>query len=745
MPKKKKSNKKLDKRGTKHSLPGGFWRQIGAVFMIALAIIFVTSWFGAGGRVLDIVHSHLQSFLGHALYLLPLLLVFLAVATFRGEENRVPLVVIIASSLVVVFFAGIFGAPESSEAGGRVGDTLNSAVLQFISPNLAVFIYILLILVCILFVLSVSPVTLIKKIASSLQSDKLKEENAKNTKVMKKVVDVEDNTATSDEKSSKDLKLNPGVPTVNGADKKSEQGREKTDQKPETPKTALVAISDPNWKMPGLDLLEKKQSPADAGDIQANAQAIKNTLSEFDINVEMESANVGPRVTQFTLRPPSGVKLTKITQLESNIMLGLEAESVRIEAPIPGQKAVGIEVPNLKSADVRLHGILDSKQWKSATGNLSFAIGKDISGAAVVAELASMPHLLVAGQTGSGKSVMMNSILTSLLYRNAPSDLKMILVDPKKVEMTSYEHIPHLLTPIVTEPEKAISALKWSVNEMERRYTLLAEEKVKNIADYNAKIAKSAKKITVTDEESGESEEKSDGGKMPYILVVVDELADLIMAAPRDIEALIVRLAQKGRASGIHLILATQRPSVNVITGLIKANIPARIAFTVAQQVDSRTILDQIGAEKLLGKGDMLLTTPSITKPRRIQGAWVTDEEVNRVADFIRLQSPPQYNEEVLSQPVQITAKGGVVMGYGDDGDFAPSGGNSGDSLYRDALRLAVDTGKISTSMIQTRLQVGYGRASRVIAQMEDAGIIGPSTGNAKPRDVLISSLDEIE
>lgn len=741
MPKKKKSKKDLDNKAPKHQLPGGFWRQVAAVFMIALAIMLVTSWFGSGGRVLNVIHDAAGSFFGHARYLLPFVLIFLSVATFRSENNRVPIVVIIATLLSIVWFSGLFGIftdATDQATGGTLGAFANSLLLPLVSSNIAIFIYILLIFITTLFVLSISPAAVIRKIASALRSNRVDEEDKKNAKLMKKVVEVEDNTTPQ---SNGKLKLNAGVPTLNGKDKQSQKAPDAKPEKVE-PKTALVAINDPDWKMPGLDLLEKKQSPADAGDIQNNAQIIKNTLSEFGIDVEMESANVGPRVTQFTLRPPSGVKLTKITQLESNIMLNLEAESLRIEAPIPGQKVVGVEVPNVKSADVRLHGILDSKQWKQSTGPLSFAIGKDISGNAVTAELASMPHLLVAGQTGSGKSVMMNSILTSLLYRNSPSDLKMILIDPKKVEMTSYEDISHLLTPIVTEPEKAISALKWSVNEMERRYTLLSEEKVKNIGDYNTKIAKAGRKIAVADE-AGEPEPPADG-KMPYILLVVDELADLMMSAPRDIEALVVRLAQKGRAAGIHLILATQRPSVNVITGLIKANIPARIAFTVAQQVDSRTILDQIGAEKLLGKGDMLLMTPSMGKPRRIQGAWVTDEEVLRVTDFLRLQAPPAYNDEVLSQPVQITSKGGVVMGYDDD-IGGGGGGSNGDPIYRDALRLAIETGKISTSMIQTRLRVGYGRASRVITQMEDAGIIGPSTGNAKPRDVLISSLDEIE
>jgi len=310
--------------------------------------------------------------------------------------------------------------------------------------------------------------------------------------------------------------------------------------------------------------------------------------------------------------------------------------------------------------------------------------------------------------------------------------MKLILVDPKQVEMAPYEDIPHLLTPVITQPEKTISALKWAVNEMERRYTLLAEHKIRDIKTYNAMIQNAGKKVTVKDEEGIPQEHKE--GAMPYVVIVIDELADLMMAAARDVEALIVRIAQKARAVGIHLVLATQRPSVDVITGLIKANVPARIAFTVASQIDSRTILDQVGAEKLLGQGDMLMLTPSMSKPKRIQGAWVTDEEVIKITDHLRQQSPPQYNDEVVSQPVTINGKGGVVMDFNDEGD---------DDMYRDAVRVVIDSGKASASLLQRRLRVGYARAARLVETMEEQGIIGPADG-ARPRDVLVSSLDDV-
>jgi S-DNA-T family DNA segregation ATPase FtsK/SpoIIIE len=345
-----------------------------------------------------------------------------------------------------------------------------------------------------------------------------------------------------------------------------------------------------------------------------------------------------------------------------------------------------------------------------------------------------MPHLLIAGQTGSGKSVMINTLLTSLLYRNSPSDMKLILVDPKQVEMAPYEDIPHLLTPVITEPEKTVSALKWAVNEMERRYKLLADEKLRDIKSYNQMInKKSSRKIPVTDEEDAAPRNTEDGA-MPYIVIVIDELADLMMVAAKDVEALIVRLAQKARAVGIHLVLATQRPSVNVITGLIKANVPARIAFTVASQVDSRTILDVIGAEKLLGQGDMLMKTAELPKPKRIQGAWVMDEEVLKITDHLRMQSAPQYNDEIISQPVQINGKGGVVMDMNSEG---------GDDMYNDALRVVIESRKASTSLLQRRLRIGYARAARIIEEMEEQGVIGAADGS-RPRDVLISSMDDL-
>jgi S-DNA-T family DNA segregation ATPase FtsK/SpoIIIE len=735
MAKKRKTKKKAAPQGPEHKLPAGFWQQVSALALIAFSIILIVAWFGVGGPVLNQIQATALELIGYAVYVVPLLFCYVGVEIFRADENRLPFIMKVATGLVLVWLAGLFGLLEGTPShGGWVGENLNSAMLSLVEKPIAAFVYVLLILVTVLFVVRTSPIVLIRKVWGMLQTEKF---DAGNVKVMREAA------AEVDEKKKPltEFKLNAGVETLdpNATDEKG-SGRLSTlkgsirQDKAAEEQAALVSTMDPNWKAPSVELLEKKQSPADAGDVQQNAATIKDTLSEFSIDVEMEGANIGPKVTQYTLRPPSGVKLTRITALETNIALNLAAQSLRIEAPIPGQKAVGIEVPNRKAADVRLYGILTAKQWKNNNEPLAFGIGRDISGEAVVGELNQMPHLLIAGQTGSGKSVMINTLLTSLLYRNSPSEMKLILVDPKQVEMAPYEDIPHLLTPVITEPEKTISALKWAVNEMERRYKLLAGEKLRDIRSYNLKLQSGRGKVEMTDEEGNAQQHEE--GAMPYIVIVIDELADLMMVAARDVEALVVRLAQKARAVGIHLVLATQRPSVDVITGLIKANVPARIAFTVASQVDSRTILDQVGAEKLLGKGDMLMLTPSMSKPKRIQGAWVTDDEVLKITDHLRMQSAPQYNEEIISQPVQLNGKGGVVMDFATD--------TSGDHTYQEALRIVIESGKASASLLQRRLGIGYAKAARYIDTMEEQGIVGQSTGNSKPRDVLVRSMDEL-
>jgi len=631
-------------------------------------------------------------------------------------------------SSLAVFFIVIEGFDAASSScfsasvaaqglyGGQVGHFISSLLLGFLDSTTSFVLLIVLTLISLLFTLSVTPKKFFGWIFALIKSKFKKPEDTEATDL-----------AQLKGKVQHALAVNEAVPVMHHT--KAEKQEELAASKPSmtmknTAKEltihesheALTIADDPNWKFPAIELLNQKQDKADAGDVQGNADTIRQTLRHFNIDVDMEGANVGPRVTQFTLKPPTGVKLTKITALESNIALDLGAQSLRIEAPIPGKKAVGIEVPNLKAALVRTSSVLLSKEWRDNKDPIGFAIGKDIAGQSVVGNLSKMPHLLIAGQTGSGKSAMMNTLLTSLLYKNSPSELKLILVDPKQVEFAPYNDIPHLLTPVITEPEKCISALKWAVAEMERRLRTFAEVSKRNIGEYNL----------ITQDE-----------KMPYVVIVIDELADLMMMAARDVEALIVRIAQKARAAGIHLVLATQRPSVDVITGLIKANIPARIAFTVASQIDSRTIIDGMGAEKLLGMGDMLFSTSEMPKPIRVQGAFIADEETVKVCDFLRNQRPPQYDDEVVSQPVQFNGKGGVVF------ESSTGGSDAEDDMFRDAVQAVIEGGKASTSYLQRRLRIGYSRAARIIEEMEERGIVGPADG-AKPRDVLVSSMSDV-
>lgn len=757
-----------------HELPGGFWRQIVAILLALVGVFLILTWMGDGGNLLNSVDDALTSVIGSAKFLVPVLLFWMAYKIFQDKNNQLAPVVWIASILLIVWVAGAFGLSSmgsTEQNGGVVGDWLNGFITELLDASVAIIIYVILIFVTTLFIMQTNPSAVVEKVGDMFRTkeveDTPKRRTAeKPTKTAKKDdIEIKVNKATPAEEP---LRAQPKIGMFGklGLGKKADKNHElkvsepeKTEEKKpaamENSDRALTQVNDPNWKMPTLSLLEKKQNSADSGDIHQNAKIIQSTLAEFGIDVEMEGANVGPRVTQYTMRPPQGVNLSKIVARDKELALNLAMDKIRIEAPIPGTRLVGVELPNRKSAEVRLRGVLDSDEWKKTDEPLTFAVGKDISGKAVVGNLGKMPHLLIAGTTGSGKSVMTNTLISSLLYRNAPSDLKLIIVDPKQVEMAQYEDIPHLLTPIITSTEKALSALKWAVNEMEKRYTLMAEEKVKNIGDYNAKMAKNAagqrkkkgvEKIEVIDADDVDTKSEAkemahDGERMPYIVILIDEMADLMMTAGKDLEMPIVRIAQKGRAAGIHLVLATQRPEVKVITGLIKANVPGRIAFAVGSQIDSRVMLDMTGAEKLLGKGDMLmLTTEMMGKPKRIQGAWASDEDVAKLTAFLRAQRGPNYNDDVVSQPVQIKGMepmGGLEGGLGRR--FDPN-----DPIVRKAIEITLKNGKFSTSSLQTWLGKGHGFVSGLAIWLEQIGVIGPAEGH-KPRAVLISSMEEFD
>lgn len=736
MAKKRKKRSSRD-AAPQHELPGGFWRQVVAVLMILAGLFLVMTWFGEGGSALKIIDEGLFYTLGYARFFIPVILIYLAVKIFRAENNRLSWWLYVASFLMIAWLAGIFGIPTIGQAnptGGVLGAGLNVLATKILDPAVVIIIYLALIFITALFVLQISPASVFRAIANMFRTGR-REEDSENSRIMRRA-----NETEAIEKIGP-IKVNNSMPEAI-ADKQPKIAVKKAAQdKPAAePTTALMAVSDPTWKMPSTDLLSKKQTPPDGGNIQQNAYIIKSTLADFDINVEVEGANVGPRVTQYTMRPPAGVNLSKITARDKELALNLAVEKVRIEAPIPGTRLVGIEIPNVHAASVTLRSLLESDEWKkeSSKNPLTFAVGKDITGHVIVTDLAKTPHLLIAGTTGSGKSVMTNILISSLLYHNSPSDLKLIIVDPKRVEMVQYKDIPHLLAPIISTPDKALSAMKWAVDEMLRRYDSMAEAHVKNIIEYNEKMAK--QKSVIEDEDGNKQEQ--DGGKMPYIVIIIDEMADLMMAAGKDLESMIVRIAQMGRAAGIHMVLATQRPVVKVITGLIKGNVPSRIAFTVSSNADSRIILDQGGAEKLLGRGDMLMSIMG-DKPTRIQGAFASNDEVEKLTNFLREQRPPEYNNDVISQSVQIKGMDNGGVDADAVGDLSKRF-KSTDPLVRKAVEITINQGKFSTASLMTYLGKGHGWVSGMAIYLEQIGAIGPANGN-KPRDVLISSLDEFD
>lgn len=495
---------------------------------------------------------------------------------------------------------------------------------------------------------------------------------------------------------------------VSGGDAASP--RKPEPQKEEIPSAVNIPGEEGVWEYPPLSLLSDSVSgKADRGDIKANAAVIEKTLDSFGIQAKVVEVNLGPAVTQYAIEVAMGTKLSKITALANDLALALAAPSgqIRIEAPIPGRSLVGIELPNRSPEFVPLRRILESDAMKDSKSRLSLSLGLDVSGKPMVADLSRMPHALIAGQTGSGKSVAINSFISTFLFRASPSEVKFILVDPKRVELTGYNGIPHLLAPVITEPEKVVSALKYLIQEMDHRYKMFAQVGARNIDSYN---------------------EISGFQALPFIVLVIDELADVMLYSPVEVEDAITRLAQMSRATGIHMLLSTQRPSVDILTGLIKANIPSRIAFAVASQVDSRVILDMQGAEKLLGRGDMLFLPPEEAKPKRIQGAYVGDSDIQKLIEFLKKTGvAPQYTEEVTTMPTRPSG---------------PGPGEERDELFGDAVRVVCDHDRASASLLQRRLSVGYARAARILDQLEAAGVVGPAEGS-KPREVLIRNAEE--
>ena len=534
---------------------------------------------------------------------------------------------------------------------------------------------------------------------------KEKEEKKKKSKIMP-----EDNIVTEDQINIKMANNNEEQTSLF---KKQEEIKEDKSKEILTLEHALT-VEDENYEFPPVEFLTPGKTATKMGKkaVTDTANKLQKTLYSFGVSAKVENVSVGPTITRYELKPAEGVRVSKIANLADDIALSLAAETIRIEAPIPGKQAVGIEIPNKEKEVVHLRDIIDSNEFKNAKSKLSFALGKNAAGEAIVTDIAKMPHVLIAGSTGSGKSVCINTLITSIIYKSKPSEVKLVMVDPKVVELSVYNGIPHLLIPVVTDPKKAAGALAWAVQEMVNRYHLFAEKNVRDIAGYNEALEK----------EGAE-------GKLPQIVIIIDELADLMMVAKNDVEDAICRLAQMARAAGMHLVIATQRPSVDVITGIIKANIASRISFAVTSQVDSRTILDSAGAEKLLGKGDMLFFPTGVLKPIRIQGAFVSDSEVEKIVSFLKENGGPTYSEDVLEK---------IERANSTDKELDEQDDDETDPFLMEAIDTVVDLGQASASFIQRRFKVGYARAGRIIDQMEARGIISGYEGS-KPRQVLVS------
>ncbi|MFA6521229.1 MAG: DNA translocase FtsK 4TM domain-containing protein [Candidatus Gracilibacteria bacterium] len=710
-------------------------REIFAVIYLAVSLLLVLSIYGNLGMVGAALHSFLKPVFGFGIHFIAVLFFGISIALFFAKKSpfglaKITGIILMFASLLSIFHLSVqpddlLTAAQNGEYGGYIGFIPNfflRSVLQI--GNLgSTIIFAATLIVGFLLTFEISIISFLKAARPELRLEKRKRFEVTD----EGVVEVDEDEENYDEAEDEINIIKPMIPVGVGVSdvefEESEAQKNMSDIKDGEPepvdldsepvKAKKTAIK---WEFPPLDLLENPLA-ADAVDddfLKEKAEMIRTKLDQFGIEVVMSDVNVGPTVIQYTLKPDEGVKLSKITSLKNDLALALAARAIRIEAPIPGKALVGIEIPNENRSVVKLKELLESDEWKAESkSTLRLPLGRTVSGKPMVIDLASMPHMLVAGATGSGKSVGMNSFLLALLYQNSPQDLKMIMIDPKRVELNTYNGIPHLLTPVITDLEKAAVALKWAVAEMNRRYIVLSETGHRNITDYNGDI-----KIE---------------DKMPKIIVVVDELADLMMAAGKEVEASICRIAQMARAVGMHLIIATQRPSVDVITGLIKANIPARVAYAVTAGVDSRTILDSIGAEDLLGQGDMLFVSGQMSKPVRIQGVYVSSKEIEKVTNRVKLTMEPEYNDKITSLEVARQH----VQGLPNVKGGMSSGGGGNDPLYEKALSLIIESRKASASLLQRRLEVGYARAARILDEMEANGVIGPVRG-AKPREILV-------
>lgn len=695
----------------------GVW----SILLIAAALLSMLSFFDKAGVLGNLVEEFLSVLFGWGMYITPLILIAVSVAFIFSWKRNASKSIVFAAILFTASLLGVLSIGDFSNAverGGWLGFLYTWPLVHFLSTPGAVVVLISGFIISILLGFHIPLGSIFEKRYERRKSHKTAlvldvDKKSKRKKYTAQTLDIKTGDQSKEIADSKDLKKEKKLARAKGKRGLSDDKASKNDFL-EVPISGKFA----NFELPSMDLLDKETGKPTSGNIVANANIIKRTLENFGIDVEIGEVNVGPTVTQYTLKPAEGVKLSRITALGNDLSLALAAHPIRIEAPIPGRSVIGVEIPNKLATWVRLRNLLEHKNFAENKNHLILALGRDVKGAPIYDSLTRMPHMLVAGSTGSGKTIALNAIIMSLLYRNTPQMLRFILIDPKRVEFSVYAGIPHLLAPIVVDSNKAINALKWVVGEMERRFEVLAGEKTRDIGSYN-----NQKKII------------EDGNILPYIVVVIDELADLMSSKGRDVEALIVRIAQMARAVGIHLVLATQRPSVEVITGLIKANITARMAFQVASQVDSRTILDGAGAEKLLGRGDMLYLAPEASKPKRIQGAFIGEREVYKVAEHLRAQKEKMERES--GDALEVEDFESKPTSPIDNVDFDNLEPQTDDELYVQAKDLVIKAKKASASYLQRRLRIGYARAARLLDMLEENGVIGPGEG-AKPREVFI-------
>lgn len=750
----KKSTKNTKKKNIKNNVPEkdngfstqGIWSGIRqtlipnnvyvkntalALVFFVLFLFFTLSSIGIGGSLGRLTYNGFSSLLGYGYYVLPLL--FLMQAYFYSihkESSSFAKTKIIFSILLVLSILGILELSVDN-AGGILGGFIAIPILSLFDTILSY-----------IFLLTISCISLVilfeysfNKVLETENTETEDEEEYKPIKIKDSKIRGVDSEA-DDAENIKDSKRDVVKDNKKSFDNKTD--KELSDINDSLISSSTMTLLGKTYTPPPLSLLEKDKGKPEVGDIKANANIIKRTLQNFGVQVEMDEISVGPSITRYAMKPAEGVRLSKILSLQNNLSLALSAHPIRIEAPIPGKALVGIEVPNSTKTMVGLGTLLSQSEYQNSPDPLLIALGKGVSGKMYYENLAKMPHVLIAGTTGSGKSVMIHNLITSLLYKNSPENLRFIFIDPKRVELTLYNKIPHLLTPVITDPKKAILSLKWAGKEMNRRYDILEKNSVRDIDSYHKTILAPAVEAYKKDK----TVELPDA--MPYIVIIIDELADIMQAYPRELEAGIVKLAQMSRAVGIHLVLSTQRPSVNVITGLIKANIPTRLALQVASQIDSRTILDSRGAEELLGRGDMLFLTGRMPNPQRVQSPNITESETKKIVKYLvdnldyipdTIQLGPQEQEN--SGTNAIFASAFNTDGMSDDLD-------DDDDLYEDAKASVIEAKKASTSYLQRKLRVGYSRAARLMDILEKRGIIGPADG-AKPREVLVLNQTNIE